>query len=151
MPWLWDSPTHSLPPLSPILPVSLPNKSPSGRSRRLIPGLCRSGAMTFFLITTACVSIVYLGLVLWSGRPGPPNQLCVSAPPVVSSAFPFVPSVPQLVSSAPQLASPAAPQRNHNDDSLHLEELRDLVAKTTGYFVRDYSLGLGWNNVCCRD
>lgn len=28
------------------------------------------------------------------------------------------------------------------------DELRAMIAKTQGYFVRDWSLGLGWNNVC---
>ena len=28
-----------------------------------------------------------------------------------------------------------------------LEYLRNMVSKTKGYYVRDWSLGLGWNNV----
>jgi len=30
---------------------------------------------------------------------------------------------------------------------LSLPELQDLVAGTKGYYVRDWSVGLGWNNV----
>lgn len=30
---------------------------------------------------------------------------------------------------------------------MSLDELREMVSKTNGYFVRDWSLGLGWNNV----
>ncbi|KAH9173184.1 hypothetical protein EDB89DRAFT_2095346 [Lactarius sanguifluus] len=32
-------------------------------------------------------------------------------------------------------------------DVLTLEQIRDIVAPTRGFFSRDYSLGLGWNNV----
>jgi hypothetical protein len=148
MPSLWDAPTHSLPPLSPILPISSHNQSPSGKTRRLIPAICRGGALSFFLIATACLSTGYLALVLWSGRHGPPDPMCSSAPPLVSSPGS---STPHLISSAPQLvASSPSSQRKHDDDYLDLEELRVIVAKTKGYFVRDYSLGLGWNNVRCH-
>jgi hypothetical protein len=32
-------------------------------------------------------------------------------------------------------------------DVLSLEQIRDIVATTRGFFTRDYSLNLGWNNV----
>ena len=32
-------------------------------------------------------------------------------------------------------------------DTLSLEQIRDIVATTRGFFARDYSLYLGWNNV----
>ncbi|KAF8274078.1 hypothetical protein EI94DRAFT_1776054 [Lactarius quietus] len=32
-------------------------------------------------------------------------------------------------------------------DVLTLEQIRDVVARTRGFFSRDYSLGLGWNNM----
>lgn len=32
-------------------------------------------------------------------------------------------------------------------DNPTLEELRDIVARSNGYWARDYSLNLGWNNV----
>jgi hypothetical protein len=32
-------------------------------------------------------------------------------------------------------------------EDLGLETLRDMVARTKGYWARDYSLQLGWNNV----
>ncbi|KAH9952603.1 hypothetical protein BC827DRAFT_1274389 [Russula dissimulans] len=34
-----------------------------------------------------------------------------------------------------------------SSDALTLEQLRDVVAPTRGFFTRDYSLGLGWNNM----
>ncbi len=36
-------------------------------------------------------------------------------------------------------------------DVLSLEQIRDIVATTRGFFTRDYSLNLGWNNVSIRD
>jgi hypothetical protein len=33
---------------------------------------------------------------------------------------------------------------------LTVEQIRDIVASTRGFFTRDYSLGLGWNNVSER-
>jgi hypothetical protein len=35
-------------------------------------------------------------------------------------------------------------------DALSLEQIRDIVAPTRGFFSRDYSLYLGWNNVSLR-
>jgi len=35
-------------------------------------------------------------------------------------------------------------------DVLSLEQIRDIVAPTRGFFSRDYSLNLGWNNVSIR-
>ena len=35
-------------------------------------------------------------------------------------------------------------------DALSLEQIRDIVATTRGFFTRDYSLYLGWNNVSIR-
>jgi len=36
-------------------------------------------------------------------------------------------------------------------DVLSLEQIRGIVAPTRGFFSRDYSLYLGWNNVSIRD
>ena len=41
--------------------------------------------------------------------------------------------------------SPMAPPLDYHEMSI--EELSAMVATTKGYFVRDYSLSLGWNNV----
>jgi hypothetical protein len=39
---------------------------------------------------------------------------------------------------------------NNNTESVSLEALRDMIAHTKGYWARDYSLHLGWNNVSYR-
>lgn len=33
------------------------------------------------------------------------------------------------------------------DETLTLDEIQNMVAGTRGFLARDYSLGLGWNNV----
>ena len=42
----------------------------------------------------------------------------------------------------------ASPHPAQSDGELELKYLTDMVAKTNGFYARDYSLWLGWNNVC---
>jgi hypothetical protein len=132
-----DSPGSSSP-TSPTL------ESRSRRSRRLVPRRCRYGAVSFALIVTACLAGICLALVI-SVFDSPAHQSRFSPFPFRAPILPE----PQLDNIRP-LVPPSPPARNHDDDHLDLEELRDLVAQTKGFFVRDYSLGLGWNNVRCR-
>jgi len=41
----------------------------------------------------------------------------------------------------------SSPWTSSSSDVLTLEQIRDIVAPTRGFFTRDYSLGLGWNNM----
>lgn len=34
-----------------------------------------------------------------------------------------------------------------DEDEWSMDKIRKMVEGTKGYYVRDYSLGLGWNNV----
>ena len=47
--------------------------------------------------------------------------------------------------------TPSAPTSEEaptlSSDVLSLEQIRNIVAPTRGFFSRDYSLNLGWNNV----
>ncbi|KAI9439114.1 hypothetical protein H4582DRAFT_1813373 [Lactarius indigo] len=47
------------------------------------------------------------------------------------------------------LDDPSPPSQSSSpiSDFLTLEQIRDIVAPTRGFFSRDYSLNLGWNNV----
>lgn len=72
--------------------------------------------------------------VLPFGRNRPPPEILVD-----SSVF-----LPPTLS-----LSPVPPKLKHGDGYLELEELRSMVSQTKGYFARDYSLHLGWNNVGC--
>lgn len=55
------------------------------------------------------------------------------------------PTSNEAPSSSP--TSNKAPSSLSNSDDLSLEQIRDIVAPTRGFFTRDYSLYLGWNNV----
>lgn len=63
------------------------------------------------------------------------------------SELPFGPKyVPSLVDEAytrPGLGQYVAPY----EDRWSLGALRDMVSRTKGYYARDYSVWLGWNNV----
>jgi hypothetical protein len=82
-------------------------------------------------------------------RPHPENANpndppAVALPPTYPLTAPGAPATSTSVSEAPSLPSqPPLP------DVLTLEQIRDIVAPTRGFFSRDYSLGLGWNNVSC--
>lgn len=54
-------------------------------------------------------------------------------------------SCAQQLSKAEPKEPPPISQVDYAD--LSLEELRELVSHTNGFFARDWSLGLGWNNV----
>ena len=41
--------------------------------------------------------------------------------------------------------------RPQKDQPPTLDELRNMVSQTNGYFGRDWSVHLGWNNVRCPD
>lgn len=57
--------------------------------------------------------------------------------------------------SAPENHTSFSPTSNEPSSSLSgdlsLEQIRDIVATTRGFFARDYSLNLGWNNVSIQD
>ncbi|KAH8991460.1 hypothetical protein EDB86DRAFT_1605981 [Lactarius hatsudake] len=59
--------------------------------------------------------------------------------------FPHTPSRLGLDSVLDDLSSPS--QSSPIFDVLTLEQIRDIVAPTRGFFSRDYSLNLGWNNM----
>jgi hypothetical protein len=46
--------------------------------------------------------------------------------------------------------TPPSPSPSPISDVRTVEQIRDVVAPTRGFFVRDYSLNLGWNNVSMR-
>jgi hypothetical protein len=60
-----------------------------------------------------------------------------SPSPSPSPSTPAIPAETSLPSPSPRLIS----------GDLTVEQIKDVVAPTRGFFARDYSLGLGWNNV----
>jgi len=53
-------------------------------------------------------------------------------------------NIPSPLSS---LVPPLSPSPFLASDELTLEQIRDVVAPTRGFYSRDYSIHLGWNNV----
>ena len=80
-------------------------------------------------------SFLLLGLILYMTFLSPHGL------PLFSSSKWFIPT-----NHAPSLPifhkAPSSPP-----DALSLEQIRGIVAPTRGFFSRDYSLYLGWNNV----
>jgi hypothetical protein len=58
-------------------------------------------------------------------------------------------SLPAPTNDASALPTPDE-EPSPPSDILSLEQIRDIVARTRGFFSRDYSLNLGWNNVSIR-
>lgn len=120
----------------------------------------RLGSTGIFFATAALSGFLcYLVFSFFFPTHLPPPHLPSSwdeqAPADVDAAA--VTPLPSTSSSAPSAVStvgappsyafspPIAPPVDHHEMSI--EELSSMVATTKGYFVRDYSLALGWNNV----
>jgi hypothetical protein len=89
---------------------------------------------------------------------GPPRIHPELVDPGSRLSFPS-PSLSLTTSSILDNAPPASPTTTSSPppeaEALTLEQIRDIVGRTRGFFSRDYSLGLGWNNVsafhvCCQ-
>ena len=66
-------------------------------------------------------------------------------PPLKSSQEPFPTSIVIIPDDGPATSPPPA------DAEWELKKLQDMVARTNGFYARDYSLWLGWNNVCAAE
>jgi hypothetical protein len=102
--------------------------------------LARNGPASFTLLAIALLTGLLGGYLLAS--PPPKAEFCTLPFDSPDHVYPGTsPSqhTPQPLQSAEGslLAS----------DDLGLEALRSIVAGTRGYYARDYSMHLGWNNV----
>jgi hypothetical protein len=102
-------------------------------------------------------SFLLIGLVFYTGFLSPHGS------PLLSSSESY--GLFQLFTSSTQdLGSNKSTSTNHAatlptsdeapsspSDVLSLEQIRNIVAPTRGFFTRDYSLNLGWNNVSIRN
>ena len=59
------------------------------------------------------------------------------------------PEISPLGSPTSTVASPVlySPAISFSKEHLSMEEIKAMVSQTKGFYTRDYSLGLGWNNV----
>ena len=127
------------------LPVSSsPDSRSPSRSQWAMLRLARHGPTSFTLLAIALLTGLLGGYLLAS----PPRK-------AESCTFPFdtLPTPQDRVypETFPSQHTPQPPQSAEGSllvsDDLDLEALRSIVAGTRGYYARDYSMGLGWNNV----
>ena len=143
--------------VSELLPLSHSPSSPSHHARPFR----RYGAFFCFrngVLGTAIFSAISLvGLICyvtllnprghllfrpseWNGPSHYPNPVYTSTS-LSSSASP---------SPTPSAATPSFRPPSLIADELTLEQIRDIVTPTRGFYSRDYSVHLGWNNVGVR-
>lgn len=95
----------------------------------------------------ACLHFFYFSVA--------PEGSLVATPPADSGQLKLDPNPPLVQLECPPPPLPPAPKidlsrppiQHELEGAERLEFLRGMVAKTKGYYVRDWSLGLGWNNV----
>ncbi|KAH7921547.1 hypothetical protein BV22DRAFT_1019122 [Leucogyrophana mollusca] len=108
----------------------------------------RSGASFITFITVAIVIGVFVGFSLSTFGYLPDSVSC--ALPLAGHSSSTTDTTSNDVSSAapsPQPTPDSSPQYPLDVDRIYLASIRDIVSRTKGYYARDYSLWLGWNNV----
>jgi hypothetical protein len=133
-----------------------PSPPPPGRSFRLCGAFrCfRNGVFGTAIFSAVILVglICYLTLLTphdhlllrpsaWNGISQHQNTVYASTS-LSSSAFP---------SPSPSVATPWFSPPPSTPDQLTLEQIRDIVTHTRGFYSRDYSVHLGWNNVGVRN
>lgn len=122
-------------------PAYLPVSNRLGPSTVQIPYLVRHGSPTFISLFLAAFlgTIVGYNLLLWKSRPD--NYV----------PFPAQHELSETSSLGIEPLSPLPyippPRTQREKEYLSIEQLREIVAPTKGFWVRDWSLNLGWNNV----
>jgi hypothetical protein len=118
-------------------------------------GALRIGFFTTFLLTGLMVYVTFFSpswrLPDWhlssSFYPDPLELADPNERLLVDPKFATLLPNPTPESIIPDNPPPPLPSPSPVSDVLTLEQIRDIVAPTRGFFSRDYSLGLGWNNV----
>ena len=99
------------------------------------------GLICYVTLLTPHVHILFRPSA-WNSPSQHPDPVYTSAS-LSSSAFPSPTPIPS-VATPWFLPPPSTP------DELTLEQIRDIVTPTRGFYSRDYSVHLGWNNVGVR-
>lgn len=109
-------------------------------SRWKVPRLARSGASTFVAFVLAALAGTFLYFIYFSSN----RRLQYVFPlPVVNKTNNTATEHSSIVLDSPIFIP--------DGEKPSLEQLRSIVGQTKGYWARDYSLHLGWNNVShCR-
>lgn len=112
----------------------------SHSSRLNVPYLIRNGLPTLFALGLAGMAGILLGLGLLSFDHHPGNEFQRPGLRTFDHGR-FNYHDPDLGTTKES----TQPIINHESPSL--SDLQDMVSRTNGYYARDYSLNLGWNNV----
>jgi hypothetical protein len=104
--------------------------------------------------TAILSAVIFVGLICYVTsstphdhllfRPSAWNGVSQHPNPVYASTSQSSPAFPSPTSS---MATPWFPPPSSTPDELTLEQIRDIVTRTRGFYSRDYSIHLGWNNV----
>ncbi|KAH9058101.1 hypothetical protein EDB87DRAFT_1627498 [Lactarius vividus] len=127
-----------------LLPISHPESHAACQPRRWRLVLRSNGALKIGFFSTGFFLTGLVYVALFSAYAPSSWQLPSLNPPSHFDPDPLELAEPLLVD--PKFAS-SPPSPPFLPDVLTLEQIRDIVAPTRGFFSRDYSLGLGWNNV----
>ncbi|KAG8219801.1 hypothetical protein J3R82DRAFT_774 [Butyriboletus roseoflavus] len=58
-------------------------------------------------------------------------------------------AIEHILDTSPSPHTPTyVPATDFFKEHLSIEEIKAMVSQTRGFYTRDYSLGLGWNNAC---
>ena len=87
----------------------------------------------------------------WDNRPLVPPEYANLSDTLYLAPMHTSPPTSPVTPDTSTDGSHALPLQSQLPENLSLEQIRDYVAPTRGFFTRDYSLGLGWNNVSKRD
>lgn len=131
--------------MSGYLPISgSPDSRSPSKYQWSILLFARNGPVSFLLLAVALVTGLLCGYMLTS--PAHKTELCTF--PFDFSGAPTNHVYPDT-STLPNTIQPhqSAEGSLLVSDDLDLEALRSIVTSTRGCYARDYSMGLGWNNV----
>ncbi len=92
-------------------------------------------------------AIIFASLVIYTTFLSPHGPLQVWRRPPHWHGFSQHETPVSDLEHEPTMTSHPSPSPSPISDVLTVEQIRDIVAPTRGFYTRDYSLGLGWNNV----
>lgn len=127
---------------SPLLPP--PDRSPLPIKHTLV----RRGNTLIILLVFAVVIVVGatrtfdLQVAFASKRP---DAVSPELPPEGSTSS----AVEHSLDASPPPHTPTyVPATDYFKEHLSTEEIKEMVSQARGFYTREYSLGLGWNNAC---
>ncbi|KIJ68468.1 hypothetical protein HYDPIDRAFT_179583 [Hydnomerulius pinastri MD-312] len=138
---------------TPLLPASPDARHPAKQALTNRRFCCN-----ILIISTIIATILVVGALrifdLELSFASTPPDASSSELPVEDSSIPSIPPndpavQPTKPADIPSSIPPVAhePTLDYAKEHLSMDEIRAMVSQTKGFYARDYSLGLGWNNV----